>query len=80
MPAKKKESEKRVRLAVSVPPEVAESLAVLIDSPRYGGNRSAAVTDAIEAWAEILSAQGAERILFKSARDALDHYTRNRLG
>ncbi len=80
MPAKKKESEKRARLAVSVPPDVAESLAVLIDSPRYDGNRSAAVTDALKAWMEVLSAQGADRVLFASAGDALDYYTRNRVG
>lgn len=71
-----KASPGRVRVGVTLSPDVMRVLDVLSDSPRFSGNRSKAAAWAILIGAEVLSDASVSEVLFGKPADVLAHYNR----
>lgn len=76
-PNAKDESEKAVRVVVTLSPDTAGQLELMRESARFDGNRSKVVTWAIELLALVLDGQ--DRVLLEGPADALDEYVKRRL-
>lgn len=70
----------RVRVGLTLAPDVMRVLDGLADSPRFGGNRSKAAAWAVQIGAAVLTDPAVANVLFGKPSDVLAHYDRTRKG